>query len=351
MSVLQNGELVLYGFVGDSFWEQGFTAKEVVDALAEIGRETDVTVRINSGGGYVDDGIAIYNALAAHKGQVTVHVDAIAASSASLIAMAGDTIVMLEGSLMMIHNPSGITFGTAEDHEKTGSILEKMASQMASIYAERSGNPVEDVRQAMKDELWLTAAEAVEQGYADESQSAKAKAVAAFDFRIYANAPQRLTAMAKRKNWSLAEASARAAATAHHPRQPREPLMTKETTAVAPSAELAGAVAEAAKKAQARIKTIMTAAAAKGREGLAEYFAFETDMEAEVAIAALEKAPVAAAAPAAPEQQPNETPEAYAARRVATAGLTAPGGVQPPVKPQAKLIAGEIYANRRKALK
>ncbi|MBB4042022.1 ATP-dependent protease ClpP protease subunit [Microvirga flocculans] len=352
MSVLQNGELVLYGFVGENFWDVGFTAKEVVEALAEHGRDNDITVRINSGGGYVDDGVAIYNALAAHKGKVTVQVDSIAASSASLIAMAGDTIIMLDGSLMMIHDPSGITYGTADDHEKTGSILEKMASNMASIYAERSGNPVEDVRQAMKDELWLTADEAVEQGYADESQSAKAKAVAAFDFRVFANAPQRLTAMSKRKNWSLAEASARAAATARQPRQPREPLMTDKTTAAAPSAEIEGAKAEGAKAAQARIKAIMTADAAKGREKLAEHFAYETEMTAEAAIAALAVAPTAAAAPSEEQepQRPSDSPEAYAARRTASAGLAAPGGAASG-KPQAKLSASDVYANRRKAVK
>jgi ATP-dependent Clp protease protease subunit len=347
MSVLQNGELVLYGFVGDNYWDEGFTAAEVLEALAEVGRETDVTVRINSGGGYVTDGLAIYNALAAHKGQVTVQVDAIAASSASLIAMAGDTIRMRAGSLMMIHDPSGITYGTAEDHDKTRDALDKMATQMASIYAERSGKDAAEVRATMKDELWLTAEEAVEQGYADESDSAKAKAVAAFDFRIFANAPQRLTALAKRKNWSLAEASARAAATAHHPRQQKESSMTEKTTAAAPTAEIAEAVAGAVKAAQARIKTIMASDEAKGREGLAEHFAYETEMTAESAIAALKKAP---AATASTEQQADESEESYAARRTATAGLAAPGA-QPERKPKANLNRSEIFASRNKALK
>lgn len=348
MSVLQNGELVLYGFVGDNYWDEGFTATDVLEALAEVGRETDVTVRINSGGGYVTDGLAIYNALSAHKGHVTVQVDAIAASSASLIAMAGDTIRMRAGSLMMIHDPSGITYGTADDHDKAREALDKMATQMASIYAERSGKTADEVRETMKGELWLTAEEAVEEGYADESDSAKAKAMAAFDYRIFANAPQRLTALAKRKNWSLAEASARAAATAHHPRQPKEASMTEKTPAAAPTAEIAGAVAEAVKAAQARVKAIMTADAAKGREKLAEHFAYETDMTAEAALAALAAAPTAAATE--PVQQPNETPEAYAARRTAAAGLAAPG-VKPETKAKASISPREIFASRRNSLK
>ena len=347
MSVLQNGELVLYGFVGDNYWDEGFTATEVLEALAEVGRETDITVRINSGGGYVTDGLAIYNALSAHKGQVTVQVDAIAASSASLIAMAGDTIRMRAGSLMMIHDPSGITYGTADDHDKAREALDKMATQMASIYAERSGNSAVEVRETMRKELWLTAEEAVEQGYADESDTAKAKAVAAFDYRVFANAPQRLTALAKRKNWSLAEASARAAATAHHPRQPKEALMTEKTTAAAPPADIEGAKAEAVKAAQARIKQILASDEAKGRQDLAEHLAYETEMTAEAAIAALAKAPAATATAAKPA---DESPEGYAARRTAAAGLAAPGA-QPAGKPKASINRGEIYALRRNALK
>lgn len=72
MAVLVNGELVLYGFVGDNYWDMGFTAREVIEALAEVGREADITVRLNSGGGYTDDGVSIFNALKTHKGKVTV---------------------------------------------------------------------------------------------------------------------------------------------------------------------------------------------------------------------------------------------------------------------------------------
>ena len=135
MPVMVNGELVLYGFVGDNFWDMGFTAKEVLDALAEHGRTEDITVRINSGGGYVDDGIAIFNALKAHAGKVTVVVDSLAASSASIIAMAGDERIMRTGALMMIHDPQGGVWGTAADMEKFAKVVEKQAESLASIYA------------------------------------------------------------------------------------------------------------------------------------------------------------------------------------------------------------------------
>jgi ATP-dependent Clp protease, protease subunit len=229
MAVYENGELVLYGFVGENYWDEGFTAREVISALAEHGRDNDLTVRINSGGGYTDDGVSIYNALTAHRGHVRVEVDGVALSAASLITMAGDDIIMKAGSLMMIHDPAAITIGDAQDHETTIGRLNKLGDVMASIYAERSGKSADDVRVAMKDELWMTADEAVEQGYATEAETAKAKPVAAFDYRIYAHAPQRLRTLAGKKNWSLPEADTSADRSAP-PRQPKEPSMATDTT-------------------------------------------------------------------------------------------------------------------------
>jgi len=230
MAVYENGELVLYGFVGEDYWDEGFTAREVISALAEHGRDNDITVRVNSGGGYTHEGMSIYNALKAHAGNVRIEVDGVALSSASLLAMAGDEIVMKAGALMMIHDPSGITIGNADDHEKSREMLDKVGDSMASIYAQRSGKDAADVRAAMKDEIWLTAEEAVEQGYATEAESAKAKAVAAFDYRIYAHAPQKLKTLASKKHWSLEEAMTKAASSAQ-PLEPKEPLMATDTTA------------------------------------------------------------------------------------------------------------------------
>ncbi|HEY8356265.1 MAG TPA: head maturation protease, ClpP-related, partial [Ramlibacter sp.] len=230
MAIYENGELVLYGFVGEDYWEEGFTAREVISALAEHGRDNDITVRVNSGGGYTHEGMSIYNALKAHSGNVRIEVDGVALSSASLLSMAGDEIVMKAGALMMIHDPSGITIGNADDHEKSREMLDKVGDSMASIYAERSGTPVADVRAAMKDEIWLTAEEAVAQGYATEAESAKARAVAAFDYRIYAQAPQKLKTLASKKKWSLEEAMTKAASTAQPPEK-KEPSMATDTTA------------------------------------------------------------------------------------------------------------------------
>lgn len=228
MPVLVDGELVLYGFCGDDYFDDGFTDRDVLAALAEIGRETDVTVRLNSGGGFTDAGKAIFNALKAHLGRVTVSIDAIAASSASIIAMAGDEIIMRSGALMMVHEANGVTMGNAEEHRKSAEWLERESVALASIYAEKSGRPLDEVRAIMLAETWMTAEEAVEAGFADRADGVEAKAVAAFDYRAYAHAPSPLKAAARDENWALPWA--RRAAAAASPRQ-MEDAMTDKTKA------------------------------------------------------------------------------------------------------------------------
>ena len=104
MEILVDGELILFGTVGEDLFGDGFTARDVINALAKL-KGKPVTVRINSGGGFADEGVAIYNALTGHGGRVTVSVEGIAASAASLIAMAGNDIVMKTGSTMQWQPP------------------------------------------------------------------------------------------------------------------------------------------------------------------------------------------------------------------------------------------------------
>lgn len=133
-------ELLLFGSVGFSYWgEDYFTSKQVNDWLA--GRKGDITVRINSGGGDAVEGQAIYSALARYPYKVTVVVEGCAASAASLIAMAGDEIVMSLGSWMLIHDPATPftqSRGTAGDHVHTAQQLDLIADGYAAIYSERS---------------------------------------------------------------------------------------------------------------------------------------------------------------------------------------------------------------------
>ncbi|ACL60601.1 head maturation protease, ClpP-related [Methylobacterium nodulans] len=223
MAVLVNGtEIVLSGTVGNLFWDDSFDAADVILALAQVGRGQDVTIRLNSGGGIATEGAAIHAALCAHRGRKTIIVEGVAASAASVIAMAGDEIVMARGAVMMIHDPSGFTFGPVSEHEVAIRMLTSLATAMAGIYAERSGKTPEAARADMQAELWMAPEEAVAAGYADRVQTRAGQSAAAgetsvdagrpddetgpeptaFDFRLYKHAPERLVALADRRAWT-----------------------------------------------------------------------------------------------------------------------------------------------------
>jgi ATP-dependent protease ClpP protease subunit len=188
-SLVINEQMHLYGDVGDPWgWGDGFTAEQVAKALVELG-SGDITVRMNSGGGIATEGMAIYSLLKAHAGKVTIAIDGVAASAASLIAMAGDEIEMRTGAMMMIHDPSGVTRGPAKVHEDAAAFLHKLADNYASVYAQRSGKTTSAVRKLMLATTWMTADEAVGEKFATRQITEQASAMAAFDYRIYAHAP------------------------------------------------------------------------------------------------------------------------------------------------------------------
>jgi len=156
-------EVFIYGEVG---WE-GVTADDLVRDLAAMDAEA-LTVRINSPGGSVFGGIAIYNALRTHPAAVTVEVDSIAASIASVIAQAGDTRRMVQHSQMMIHEAQGIAIGSGSEVREYADLLDKQSDLIAQIFADRSGKSAGVFRSLMKAETWFTADEAVAEGLADE---------------------------------------------------------------------------------------------------------------------------------------------------------------------------------------
>jgi ATP-dependent Clp protease protease subunit len=340
MPVYVDGELVLYGFVGENYWDEGFTAREVLEALAEHGRSNDLTVRINSGGGYLDDGIAIYNALVAHKGRVTVEIDAMAASSASVIAMAGEEIIMREGALMMIHEPSTAGWGTASDMESTAGVLRKQGRLMAEIYAERSGQTLDAVLAAMASTTWMTGPEAVATGYATSTGTAVSGRVSAFDYRTYAAAPERLAALAAEHGWCREKLTAASAA-----KRQKEPKMTDKTTADGKPADMPDVAAlqtQAANDAQARIKAILDCDEAKDRGDVARHLAFNTAMSVDEVKALLSVTPATA-------KQPETDPQSYDRQRSSARGQALPDGGE---RQTAKTIsASAIYAARAKAMK
>lgn len=191
-SLIVDGQIYLYGDVGDPFgWGDGFSPGDVVNALAEHG-PGDVTARINSPGGIATDGMAINSLFKAHAGKVTFVVDGIAASAASLIYMAGDVREMRKGAMLMIHDPGTITVGNVAAHQKNISVLDKLADNYASVYAAASGKKPDDARAIMKAETWYTADEAIAEKFATAVLDEPAIAMAAFDYRLYANAPRSL---------------------------------------------------------------------------------------------------------------------------------------------------------------
>lgn len=193
-------ELTLYGTVGASWWDEDyFTAKQVREKLA--GMSGDLLVRINSGGGIATEGQAIYTALKDYPGKVTVQVDGVAASAASLIAMAGEEIVMRLGAWMLIHDPATpwtMGRGTEEDHRKEADLLAVISNAYADIYADRSGLSREEARRIMKDETVIDGTMAVDLGFATRVETEEpAEPAARFDYRMYAHAPQELREASK----------------------------------------------------------------------------------------------------------------------------------------------------------
>ena len=160
------GEIVLYADIGPSDWGM-IDGKTVSAALKELGDVEIINLRIDSAGGGVFDGMAIYNQLKRHPATVHVTVDGLAASIASVIAMAGETITMGEGTQLMIHDASTFAWGNAGEMRKTADLLDSISGDIAEIYARRSGRSVAEVRELMRNETWLRAQEAVDAKLAD----------------------------------------------------------------------------------------------------------------------------------------------------------------------------------------
>lgn len=166
-------EILLYGDIGASFWddEESISARELIDQLDALPETIDqLTVRINSYGGSVADGTAIYNALRRHRAAINVMVDGVAVSIASLIAMAGDTVQMAGNALMMIHGPHALAHGNATQLRKAADVLDTHGAAMADSYARKSGQSTEAVMALLTDgeDHWYTAAEAQAAGFCDE---------------------------------------------------------------------------------------------------------------------------------------------------------------------------------------
>ncbi|MCP3742787.1 head maturation protease, ClpP-related [Rossellomorea sp. BNER] len=159
-------KLTIYGDIGESWWGDYITATDVENMLKNI-NSSNIDVHINSYGGDVFDGIAIYNQLKNHSAKVTVFVDGVAASAASVIAMAADELVMNVGSMMMIHEGSTFAWGTKTDIRKTLNALEGIDKSIADIYMTRFDGERTEIDTLITNETWFTSSEAVDVGLAD----------------------------------------------------------------------------------------------------------------------------------------------------------------------------------------
>jgi ATP-dependent Clp protease protease subunit len=161
----QQNAISILGTIGEDFWGDGITARRVMGALRAIGGQ-DVVVNINSPGGNFFEGLAIYNALREHPHKVTVNVLGIAASAASLVAMAGDEIMVAKAGFLMIHNAELIDNGNRNDKREIADKLEQFDAAMAGLYADRSGIAKAEISAMMDAETFLSGEEAVSRGFA-----------------------------------------------------------------------------------------------------------------------------------------------------------------------------------------
>jgi len=195
----QGNELMLYGIIGD-YWD-GLNSEQIVRHIKSM--KGDITVKINSPGGDVFDGIAIMNALKDHskegKGKVSVIVDALAASIASVVAMAGDSVTVAEGAFLMIHNPWTIALGEADDFRHTADLLDQITETIVGIYARKTNMVGDAVKAMMAAETWISGKDAVSMGFATASTESEVEpdAVKNFDLSVFNNVPEGLRIAAK----------------------------------------------------------------------------------------------------------------------------------------------------------
>jgi ATP-dependent Clp protease protease subunit len=185
----KKAEIAIYQEIG-GYWD-GVSAKQFAEDLKGLGDIDEINLRMNSPGGEVFEGITIYNVLKNHKARVIVDIDGLAASIASVIAMAGDEIRMADNALMMIHDAWGFAVGTADDMRKTADTMDKVNGTIIGTYVKRTSKEEAKIIDMMHAETWMTAKEAKENGFIDQITDALEMA-AHFDLNKfkYRNTPQ-----------------------------------------------------------------------------------------------------------------------------------------------------------------
>jgi ATP-dependent Clp protease, protease subunit len=158
--------IYMYGSIGQG-WFADISSKEVQQQLNDLD-SSKINIHLNSGGGDVFESIAIHNLLKNHKAEIIIHVDGLAASGASVIAMAADKIIMNSNSMLMIHNAWTVSAGNSKELRKVADDLDKIDKSVLESYTSKFVGEREELKQLLADETWLTAEEALSLGLADE---------------------------------------------------------------------------------------------------------------------------------------------------------------------------------------
>ena len=287
-------EILIYEQIGKSWWDDsGISAKTFVNDIRALA-VNEITLRINSPGGDVFEGNSIYNALVEHEAKVFVKIDGIAASVASIIAMAGDSIEMAENSMMMIHDPWTFAMGSSTDMQKTIEMLDRIKVGLVSTYHNKTGVEKDEISALMTDETWFTAEEAVEFGFADSMVETTEPVKARFFnmFNQFNKVPKRLLNGIPAANINATEVNDMADKKTDVPEISLEIIKSDYPDIVAAiSAEVEGtAKADGAKEERERIQSVF-AQLIPGHEMLIEALAWDgktTGPEAAVQVLAAE---------------------------------------------------------------
>ena len=193
----KKGEIFIYGdIVSEEWFANEVTAPGFKQQLDELGNVSEIDVHINSSGGNVFEGHAIYNMLKMHKAKINIYIDALAASIASVIAMSGDTIFMHKNSFLMIHNSWIMTVGNAKELRDTADLLDKTDEASNQAYLDRALNISEkELKELLDAETWLTASEALEKGFIDEILEPNEIAASISDerYKLFKSVPSSIT--------------------------------------------------------------------------------------------------------------------------------------------------------------
>ena len=259
-------EVLIYDEIG----AYGVTAKGFLAELGALPNDAAIDLRLNSPGGSVFDAVAIYNALKRHPGEITVWIDGIAASAASYIAMAGNEVVMPENAFLMIHDPSGLAMGTAEDMRSTAEALDKVKGSLIQGYAAKSGKSDDDIAALMAAETWLDAKDALDCGFIDRIAE-PVKLVASFDVARFRNAPPEVVeAATEAEEPSTTEPHSEGVADANTPPAPEQ--SAAEAPAVAASEPTMADVATVRAEAIAHARAVIDLCRLAGQPQMAGRF-------------------------------------------------------------------------------